>query len=255
MSSDVISSILKKGAGEMDLSLSAGMIDSFRVYNELLLSTNQYINLTAINSLEDIARLHFLDSLFLLKAVSFKNKKVLDVGSGAGFPGLPLRIVEPTIKLTLLDATKKRIDFLVDLCRELNLDVLCIHARAEDVCHGTEPHARAEDICHGTGPQNFREQFDIVVSRAVAQMNVLCELCLPYLRIGGFFPVMKGIDSDDEIKEALSAINILGAEVTDTIDYTIPDTGIRHRIILLRKISKTPGNYPRRFARIEKKPL
>ena len=234
--------ILTKAADVMGIRLTDKALCHFDLYSGRLTQRNEFVNLTAIKNKADIARLHFADSLSLLGHVHFKNKKVLDVGSGAGFPGVPLKIVEPTIKLTLLDAKKKCIDFLVDLCRELDLDVLCIHGRAEELCQGTES-------------QNYREQFDIVVSRAVARLNVLCELCLPYLRVGGFFPVMKGIDSDDEIKEALSAIKVLGAEITDTIDYTIGDTDIRHRIILLSKISKTPGNYPRRFARIEKKPL
>lgn len=242
MNDSTVSSILTKAAEDKSVMLSRSAISVFDAYYNRLIKYGDFVNLTAIKKEEDVARLHFLDSLALLSFAGFKNKKVLDVGSGAGFPGIPLKIAEPTIDLTLLDATKKRVDFLDETCRELNINALCVHARAEDAALITSE-------------LNMREQFDIVVSRAVARLCVLCELCLPFLRVGGVFPAMKGIDSDDEVSEAHNAIKVLGAEVKCIAPYTIPGTNISHRVITIQKISQTPENFPRRFARIEKKPL
>ena len=168
-----------------------------------------------------------------------KNKKIIDVGSGAGFPGVPLKIAESSIDLTLLEATGKKTAFLSELCGVLNIDVTCINARAEDAAN--EP--------------DKREQYDIAVSRAVARLNVLCELCLPFVKPGGTFISMKSIDSADETEEAQNAIKTLGAAIQEHHDYTIPGTDVTHRAILLRKTSQTPEKYPRRFARIQKNPL
>jgi len=240
-----ISTIIKKAADELDLYLPSSVLSTFEKYYELLIKHGEHVNLTAIKTPEDVATLHFLDSLMLLNTTDFKNKTVIDIGSGAGFPGIPIKIVEPSIKITLLDATKKRITFLTELCKSLEIDAVCFHARAEEFI-------RDVDVLQ-TCPQ--RESYDIVVSRAVAPLNILCELCLPYININGYFPVMKSINSDDEIIEALNAIKTLGAEIIKTIPYTIPGTDITHRIILIHKKSETPEKYPRRFARIEKKPL
>ena len=240
MNDSTVISIITKTAIEMGIALPPTAANMFEIYSDILIKHNRHVNLTAIKNKEDIARLHFLDSLALLNVINFQSTNIIDIGSGAGFPGVPLKIAEPSIKLTLLDATNKRIMFLTKLCQELGIQAEFLHVRAEDAA---QPHS------------NLREKYDIVVSRAVARLNILCELCLPFLRVGGAFPAMKGIDSDEELNESLNAIKILGAELEKITDYTIPETNIKHRIIVIRKVSQTPSIYPRRFAKIEKKPL
>ena len=212
---------------------------AFEAYYDFLEKRGQVVNLTAISGIEEVARLHFLDSLALLNIEDFKNKRVIDIGSGAGFPGLPLKIAEPSIDMTLLDATGKRISFLSEVIKTLKTDVTCINARAEDAAH----------------ERDKREQYDIAVSRAVARLNVLCELCLPFIKVGGAFIAMKSIDSAAEVDEALAAINILGARLIKNVDYKLPGTDIIHRAVIIRKESITPEKYPRRFSRIQKTPL
>jgi 16S rRNA (guanine527-N7)-methyltransferase len=236
--------IIIKGVKQLGLSLPNGAVDSFILYSDILLEKRQNVNLTAINTSQDISTVHFLDSLSLLNIMDFKNKYVLDIGSGAGFPGIPLKIAEPSIKLTVLDATKKRIDFLQNLCHDLKLDVHCIHARAEDAA--------------ASGQQeqyDMREKYDIVVSRAVADLSILSELCIPFLQVGGIFLAMKSINSDDEISNARNAISKLGAEITCVTPYNIPLIEIKHCVVIIRKISPTPDTYPRRFAAIKKRSL
>ena len=207
-------------------------------YGELLLEKNQVMNLTAITDPADVAALHFLDSAALLTLADFRGKSVIDVGTGAGFPGLPLRIVEPSIRLTLLDAQNKRVEFLREVCADLGLsDVACVHARAEEF---TADH---------------RETFDFVTSRAVAHLQVLAELCLPLVRVGGTFLAMKSVESDQELASAGHAIATLGGAVAAVRDYVIPGTQVRHRLIIVEKAKKTPEKYPRMFAKIKKNPL
>ena len=207
-------------------------------YGHLLMETNKVMNLTAITDPADIAALHFLDSAALLTLEDFRDKTVVDVGTGAGFPGLPLKILEPTIHLTLLDSLGKRVQFLERVCQELGLaDVACIHGRAEEFAAA------------------HRESFDLAVSRAVAALPVLCELCLPLVRPGGKFLAMKSVDSDQELESARHAIEILGGAVSGVRDYAIPGTEVRHRLILVKKVKKTPEKYPRMFAKIKKNPL
>jgi 16S rRNA (guanine527-N7)-methyltransferase len=163
---------------------------------------------------------------------------VVDVGTGAGFPGIPLRIVEPSIHLTLLDSLNKRIDFLKEVCADLGLtDVDCVHARAEEFA------------------ADHREGFDIVTSRAVANLQLLSELCLPLVKSGGYFLSMKSVDSDQELRDAEHAIALLGGTVERCVDYMIPGTDVCHRVIFIRKIKETPKKYPRTFAKIKKNPL
>ena len=207
-------------------------------YAELLVEKNKVMNLTAITEPSDIATLHFLDSAALLTLADFRDKTVADVGTGAGFPGLPLRIVEPSIRLTLLDSLNKRIDFLGEVCTDLGLsDVACVHSRAEEFA------------------AEHRESFDIVTSRAVANLRMLCELCLPLVKVGGHFLAMKSVDSDEELAQARGAIAALGAVAERQADYTIPGTDVRHRLIILKKVKKTEKKYPRTFAKIKKNPL
>jgi len=228
-----------RGADELGLTLPHGAPEAFDAYYLFLEECGETLNLTSVTGAQDVARLHFLDSLALLKAAPFSGARVIDVGSGAGFPGVPIKIAEPSVDLTLLDATGKRVKFLSDLCMTLSLDVACICARAEEAAY----------------KQELRGIFDIAVSRAVARLNILCELCLPFVRVGGVFIAMKGVDSAEELAQSRSAADSLGAKLEDCFDYSIPDTDITHRAVVLRKTSVTPEKYPRRFARIKKAPL
>jgi len=237
--SDEISSIIAQGAKELNIILPPTAEAAFRAYYDFLEKRGKDVNLTAISGVGEVARLHFLDSIALLNTVPFKGLKVIDIGSGAGFPGVPLKIAEPTIDTTLLDATGKKVSFLTDLCTELGLEATLLNARAEEAAHDSDK----------------REQYDIAVSRAVARLNMLCELCLPFVRVGGYFIAMKGIDSAEETAEAQSSIKALGAELQTHYDYKIPGTDIIHRAVLIRKIVKTPDKYPRRFAKIQGSPI
>ena len=215
-------------SGLAALNLPVEGIPALVRYGDLLIETNKVMNLTAITDPEDVATLHFLDSAALLTLESFSGKSVVDVGTGAGFPGLPLRVLEPSIRLTLLDSLNKRIQFLETVCRELDLpDVACVHARAEEFA------------------AEHRETFDLAVSRAVAALPVLCELCLPLVKPGGKFLAMKSVESDPELQEARSAIAQLGGAVEDVTDYTIPGTEVTHRVVRIRKERPTPAGFPR----------
>ena len=224
--------------GLATLGLPTEGLPSLLKYGELLIETNKVMNLTAITDPEEIASLHFLDSAALLTLEDFCGKSVVDVGTGAGFPGLPLKILEPSIRLTLLDSLGKRVRFLETVCRELSLsDVTCVHGRSEEFA------------------ADYRESFDMATSRAVAALPVLCELCLPLVRLGGKFLAMKSVDSDEELQAAQHAIETLGGQVTAVRDYEIPGTDVRHRLITVKKVKKTPEKYPRMFAKMKKNPL
>ena len=228
--------LLQTGLTEMGLPTEG--IPALIRYAELLVEKNKVMNLTAITEPHDIATLHFLDSVAMLTLADLKGKKMADIGTGAGFPGMPLRIVEPSLRLTLLDSLNKRIDFLKEVCADLGLDdVDCIHGRAEEFA------------------ANHREDYDIVTSRAVANLQMLSELCLPLVKVGGYFLSMKAVDSEQEVNDAKNAIKTLGGQIEKVVDYAIPGTDVQHRLIFIKKIKETPKKYPRAFAKIKKNPL
>ena len=200
-----------------------------------LLEKNQVMNLTAITDPEQVAKLHFLDSLTLLTLADFRQKRVIDVGCGGGFPGVPLKIACPEMELTLLDSLGKRMAWLAETLSSLNITASCITARAEEAV------------------ASRREQFDFAVSRAVARLPVLCELCLPYVKVGGAFLSMKGAAAQEEVREARQAIALLGGRLEQLVTFSIG--GAEHAVAVIRKVRPTPPAYPRRFGKIKQQPL
>ena len=234
----MLEELLQSGVEALSLVPDPQALGRYRIYYEYLEEMNRVMNLTAISGEEDVARLHFLDCAALLGLADLAGKKVIDVGTGAGFPGLALKIACPAMELTLLDSLDKRINFLKNTCEKLGFDdVTCIHSRAEEI------------------PAGFRQGFDFALSRAVARLNLLCELCLPYVKKGGAFIAMKGSDLEEELAEARRCIRTLGGQVERKIDYTIPGTDVTHCALIIRKVTDTPAKYPRRWAQIKKSPL
>lgn len=220
------------------LGLNKTCIPVLERFAALMLAQNQVMNLTAITEPKDVAALHLLDSLALFPIAGLEAEKVIDVGAGAGFPGIPLAIAGPSLRVTLLDSLGKRVDFLRRTCETLALEnTECVHARAEDL----------------TGER--REMFDTAVSRAVAALPVLSELCLPLVKVGGRMLAMKSSRTEDEIEQSKAAVKVLGGQIEWVKDYTIPTTDVKHRVICIRKVTPTPKKYPRRFALIKKAPL
>jgi len=226
-----------QGAEELGISIPEASLKVFRDYYEFLCEKNAVMDLTAVTGEEETAKRHFLDSLVLTKQLNFSGKCVIDVGTGAGFPGLPIKVAVPDCKLTLLDAQQKRVLFLQETCEKMGTEANCIHARAEEAC------------------EKMREQYDFAVSRAVARLNILCELCMPFVKKGGIFAAMKGSSGKEELEEARNAIGVLGGKIRHVEEYTLPGEDIVRTVILIEKIGNTPAAYPRRFARIQKKPL
>ena len=228
---------LQRGLSELQLPCTEEILSRFRAYYDALDEKNKVMNLTAITGEDDSARKHFLDSAAPLLLFPMAGKRVIDVGTGAGFPGLPLKILEPQMRLTLLDSLQKRIGFLSDVCAALGFpEVECVHARAEE--------------CGAR-----REKYDYALSRAVARLNVLAELCLPYVKVGGAFLALKGPAVTEELEEAQKAIAALGGKVERVFDYAVPGEELHHNVVVIRKVSPTPKQYPRRFDRIKKAPL
>ena len=206
-------------------------------YWQLVKKKNEVMNLTAVTDDDEAAKRHFQDSLELLKLADFAGKRVIDVGTGAGFPGVPLKIAQPEIDLCLLDSLGKRVDFLSEACGSLGVEGEFIHARAEELA--MKP--------------GYRDGFDFAVSRAVARLNLLAELCLPYVKEGGAFLAMKAGESEEEINEAKNAIKTLGGKIEKVVEYE--QEGVTRCVVIIRKLSATPKGYPRAFAKIKKNPL
>ena len=215
--------------------LSPEKIDTLCAFGRALLEKNQVMNLTAITEPQAVAELHFLDSIALLQAVDFQNQRVIDIGCGAGFPGVPLKIAEPSMELTLLDSLAKRMHWLEELLPQLGVQAQVVTARAEEYV------------------KTCREQYDFAVSRAVARLQVLAELTLPYVKVGGSFLAMKGAAAVQEAEEAERAIRLLGGRIEKIAEYPVADAV--HRVVVIRKEKPTPAKYPRRYAQIKQSPL
>lgn len=234
--------LLQKACSEMDLSITEEMQNKFLIYKDLLLEWNKKVNLTAIISEPEVILKHFADSLTLLtlKELDSKDLKIIDVGTGAGFPSVPIKILRDDFTLTLVDSLNKRVSFLNELTQELSLTkVECIHSRAEDLGKN----------------ENYREKYNICVSRAVSNMSTLVEYCLPFVEVGGKFIALKGNSVKEEISTANKAIMELGGEVTDIKPIKIPFTDIEHMLVIISKLYATPRAYPRKANQIQKKPI
>ena len=231
--------LLKNNAATLGIELGEEEISRFDMLAERLIEQNKTMNLTAITEPDEVVIKHFVDSISLLSAVTpEEGAKVLDLGTGAGFPGIPLLICRPDIKLTMVDSTAKKLRYVASTVEALGLNAETLHSRAEEA--GKQP--------------EYREQYDIVCSRAVAALNLLCEYCLPFVKVGGVFAAMKSAKADEEIALAKNALKTLGGKIIDKKTFTLSDGGER-TIIIIKKVSQIPPKYPRPSAQIAKKPL
>ncbi len=226
---------LNQGLPQLGLELDSQTCQKLCDFGQAVIEQNKVMNLTAITEPEKVARLHLLDSISLLKVMNLKGKQVIDVGCGAGFPGVPVKIACPEVKLTLLDSLGKRMKWLEQILPELGVEARCITARAEEAV------------------ADRREKYDVATSRAVARLNVLLELTAPYVRVGGYVLAMKGTAAQEEIDEAKNAIRRLGLKLEQIAEFPIEDTA--HKVIILKKVAPTPKEFPRRYAKIKQSPL
>ena len=226
---------LCEGLPRLGLELDEGRQQQLCAFGEAVIRQNEVMNLTAITDPEQVAKLHLLDSLSLLTLAELSGKRMIDVGCGAGFPGVPVKIACPGVRLTLLDSLGKRMNWLEQILPQLNVEAECVTARAEEFV------------------QTRREQYDIATSRAVARLNVLLELTAAYVKPGGLVLAMKGAAAREELEEAKNAISRLGLKLEKVVEF--PMDGTAHAVIVLRKVSHTPPQYPRRYAKIKQAPL
>ena len=234
--------IIKNGLDQLNLldKVPENAAEQLARYGQLLIEKNEVMNLTAITDPDQVAKLHMLDCAALLNCADFKGKTLIDVGTGAGFPGLPLKILVPELEIVLLDSLNKRVNWLNEVIAELGLTgIKAIHARAEE-----------QALVKG-----YRDSFDFVTARAVADLRLLGEICLPYAKVGGTFLSMKSVGSDEELQNAAHAIKFMGGRVRGSEDYTIPGTDVTHRVLFIDKVAPTLKGYPRRWAKIQKDPL
>ena len=219
------------------ITLTPQQVNQFKQYFKILVEWNEKMNLTAITDEEGVYLKHFYDSVTIAFDFKFNNQSIVDVGAGAGFPSIPLKIIYPDLKITIVDSLTKRITFLNHLFKELALtDCKAISVRAEDYA------------------KDNREKCDIVMARAVARLNILDELCLPLVKVGGYFLALKGLKADEELQEAKRGIDILGGSVEEIVDFTLTNNDHRSNIII-KKVKTTPNKFPRMFAKIKKQPL
>ncbi len=231
-----------KDLEELHVVLSDAQVEQFLIYYEMLTKKNKVMNLTAITEFDEVMKKHFIDSLSLVKAYDLhvRDISVIDIGTGGGFPGIPLKIAFPHLKVTLMDSLHKRVDFLREVIEELDLQGIdAVHGRAED-------HAK---------PGKLRERYDLCVSRAVANLSVLSEYCLPYVKVGGKFISYKSEKITKEMKDAEYAIMTLGGRITEQISFTLPDSDLFRNLFVVEKCVPTPAKYPRKAGMASKKPL
>lgn len=230
-----------KDLDELQISLNEKQLMQFMSYYELLIEWNKVMNLTAITDFDEVLKKHFIDSVSLVKAYDVtKSATVIDIGTGAGFPGIPLKIAFPNLKVTLLDSLNKRINFLQTVVDDLALEEInAIHGRAEDFAKKGQ----------------LREEYDLCISRAVANLSTLSEYCIPYVKVGGFFISYKSEKIAEEKMEAEHAISILGGKVENQVEFVIPNSDIYRNLFVIRKCKETPSKYPRRAGIAAKEPL
>jgi len=226
---------LREGLPQLGLELTPEIQQKLCAFGEAVIRQNEVMNLTAITEPSQVAKLHLLDSISLLTLADLRGKRMIDVGCGAGFPGVPVKIACPEVKLTLLDSLGKRMAWLEQILPQLGVEAECVTARAEEAV------------------QTRREQYDIATSRAVARLNILLELTAPYVKVGGFVLAMKGTAAREELDEAKNAIRKLGLKLEKVEEF--PMDGTAHAVIVLRKVAPTPPQYPRRYAKIKQAPL
>lgn len=233
--------LLKSGAASVGVDLNDKQIQQFIKYHEILVEWNSFMNLTGITEYEEVVQKHFVDSLVLCKAIDVNQiESLIDIGTGAGFPGIPLKIAYPHLKVTLLDSLQKRIKFLDEVIMQLGLtEVETIHGRAEDFAK----------------PSMKRESYDVCVSRAVANLASLSEYCLPYVKVDGYFVPYKSGKIDEELSESKKAVFVLGGKIEDEVKFNLPDSDISRSLIKIKKISSTPKKYPRKSGLATKEPI
>ena len=232
---------LRDSLDKLKIQYNDEQIEQFRSYYELLTEWNKKINLTAINGYEDVVRKHFIDSILICSLLDInKDIRIIDVGTGAGFPGIPIKILNPDCRIVLLDSLNKRVRFLETVVDELGLDnVECIHGRAEDVSR----------------EKKYRSSFDLSVSRAVANLSTLCEYCIPFLKKGGMFVSYKSDKADDEINGSENAVRTLGSEITSVKEITLPETDIVRKFVMITNKKQVSNIYPRKAGIPAKDPL
>ncbi len=231
--------LLKQGVKEFGTELQEQQVQQLLQYKDILLEWNEKINLTAIEEDRDVIVKHYIDSLSILPFLEDKNRKMIDIGTGAGFPGIPVKIAYGNLDITLLDSLDKRVKFLTEVINSLQLKgIKAVHGRAEDF---------------GVRPE-FREKYDIAVARAVAALPVLLEYCLPFVKVGGIFIAMKG-SSTEEVDNSRKALEVLGGKIEDVKEFTLPFSDMRRNVVLVRKLRQTPTKYPRKAGKPSKEPL
>ena len=232
---------LKNGLGQLEISYTEEMIAAFFHYYEMMIEKNKVMNLTAITELDEVIEKHFLDSVSLARSMELHKKmRVLDIGTGAGFPGIPLKILFPELDILLMDSLNKRVRFLDEVIHQLGLDgIAAVHGRAEDMAQKSE----------------YREQFHLCVSRAVANMASLCEYCIPFLKVGGTFVSYKSGDVENEVTQAKKAISVLGGKIVNIEKFIITGTRLSRSFVIIEKVKHTPRPYPRKAGIPSRDPL